>query len=216
MDLDDITGETDFQEVMGEAILLQERVASTIHHRQQVAELEKAPFQTKVSSMIRLMNQELSIPDEYKDNFLAQHTKDLLRNSALKSQLATYLAVQAQLERLSVLIQTVGDVDNRLSSPDVISEMTPNQLIFLQKSLHQQIADISAFIEKQKLEGLDTLLNTIAPDQDIGIRETVKGISNMTPSSREKVNHVIAMLIEKIGTQDKIINTTDGDSSAKI
>ena len=74
--------------VMGQAILLQERVSRMLHERQRSQDLERAPVHERIASVMSSMNAELSSPDERRESLLSRHTKGILRNSAVKAQLA--------------------------------------------------------------------------------------------------------------------------------
>jgi hypothetical protein len=188
---------------IGQAILLQERAASFLHNRQRLQDLEKAPFQERIANLMQLMNGELSMPDERRESMLAGHTKSILQNTTIKSQLTMYLAIQAQIERLSVVISTVGKVDQRLCDPTVIDEMTPSQLIFLQKSLHQQIGEIGKFIEGQRLDGLEGVLVNITPQDKKDVQETVSNIEALPAAGRERLQSLLSAIMTKLNKMEE-------------
>ena len=186
------------EDLTGKAILLQEELSIYFHEKQHTQDMDSASFQEKVSKMISSMNSDLSMPDEKRDNLLALKTKNLLKNSAVKSQLAMYLALQSQLERLSTIVSMINAVDKQLASPEMLAGMKPNDLILLQKSLHQQFTDITNFVENQKLEGLDTLLTTIIPSEYKEMNDATNEMKSISSNSRDRVQFLIQKMIERI------------------
>lgn len=195
--------------LIGKAILLQEEICIVFHDRQYNQELNDTSFHDKVARMISSMNSDLSMPDENRDNILAQRTKNLLRNSAVKSQIATYLALQYQLERLSSIVSMIGSVDKKLSDAETINDMSPNQLMFMQRSLHKQFNDILMFVESQKLEGLETLLTSIVPSGNREISSATTGMMGISPNSRDRVQFLLSKMISKLKVKNEKQANTD-------
>ena len=196
--------------LIGEAIIHMERSSAFLHNAQRMQELDAAPLHDRVAMLIGMMNTQLSMPDERRESALTQHTKDLLRNTAVKSQLGTFLAFQSQLDRLAKMVSTVGTVDTLLADKSRLEGMETNQLIALQKSLHTQIQETIVYVERQKLEGLDTLINNIEPASvTVDGTSINKGLTDLNSAQRERVKSVLARVLREMGEEEKTSAVVD-------
>jgi hypothetical protein len=195
------------RKALGECILLQEKLAYKLHNSQRMAIIDRAPFHDKIASIMRTMNRELSVVDTDRDMAIAVHTQDVLRNSRVKSELAIFLVLQSQLQRLSSLIEMGGAVDGKLTDPGIIDDMNVNQLLVAQKSFHNQMIEIMEFVRDVKTDSLEGLIKSISPEGNREIRETVSAIASLAPSEREKVSILLRKLMNQ-ANKEAVTETT--------
>lgn len=183
---------------MGEAILLQEKFAYHLHNSQRMEELERAPLHERVASILSTMNRSLSVVDEGREVAIAMHTQDLLRNSRVKAELAHFLVLQAQIQRMASLSHITGRVDELIVA--LLQEddkLSPNQLLALQRSAHTQLAELTAYVKDARTDGLEGLIKTILPDSNKEIATTIQTIAKLDAKGRERVNTLIRTILTK-------------------
>src|SRR4029077_8318037 len=83
---------------IGEAILTVELWSRQVHSQQRLAILDKLSVADRVAQLMRDVNRSLSAPDENRDRAYGRRANELLRNSAVKGHLASFLAVEGQIE----------------------------------------------------------------------------------------------------------------------
>jgi len=116
---------------VGEAVLALELWSRRVHSTQRLALLDRLSVPERVARLMRDVNRSLSSPDEDGYRTYARRTNELLRNSAVKGHLASFLAVEGQIERLASITASQGEIDKTLSDPHFLAQLDPNQLIAL-------------------------------------------------------------------------------------
>lgn len=187
------------RKLMGESILLQEKFAYHLHNRQRMEELERAPLHERVASIMSTMNRSLSVVDEGREVAIAMHTQDLLRNSRVKAELAHFLILQAQIQRMASLANITGRVDELIAKALANGDegLSINQLLMLQRSAHAQLNEITEFVKDTRTEGLEGLMKTLVPETNQQIANTIETIAKLDPKGREHVNTLIRSLLAK-------------------
>ncbi len=162
---------------IGEAILAVELWSRSVHSAQRLATLDALSVPERVSALMRDVNRSLSAPDEQRDRAYGRRANELLRNSAVKGHLASFLAVEGQIERLAAITLSQGEIDRTLSDPEFLRTLDANQLIALQRSQHTQMLELLAFLEKKKYDGLAqvTSLLSVQAAEEIKSGFTVLG-----------------------------------------
>src|SRR5260221_6343935 len=139
---------------IGEAILAVELWSRSVHSAQRLATLDALFVTERVCALMRDVNRALAATDEKRDGAYGRRTNELLGNSAVKGHLASFLAVEGQIERLAAITLSQGEIDRALSDPEFLRTLDANQLIALQRSQHTQMLELLAFLEKKKYDGL--------------------------------------------------------------
>lgn len=193
---------------MSEAIILMEQAAARLAGVQRTQDIQKAPLHIKLSIIMEQLNTELSVPEDKRDHALSLQTQSMLKNMRIKSNLSSFLALQAQIQRLSNITRLAGEVDRALMDGKV-KDMDVDQLIVLQRSLHRQAAEIQEFMDNFRMESLEGVINTLlAKDDDepaAEVNELVQGLTSLKSSEREKVQSLIRniLMVAKRKSKDK-------------
>jgi hypothetical protein len=158
-----------YADSIGEAILAVELWSRQVHSHQRLAILDKLSVPDRVAQLMRDVNRSLSSPDEHRDRAYGRRANELLRNSAVKGHLASFLAVEGQIERLAAITMSQGEIDRTLSDPAFLRTLDASQLIALQRSQHTQMLELLEFLEKKKYDGMAqvTSLLTVQTEAEI-------------------------------------------------
>lgn len=183
------------KELMGEAILLHERTAHYLHTQQRSQDLRRASPPERIASLMKIMNQELSQPDEHRESVIASHTRDLLRNNNVKSQLAIHMSLQAQIHRLSNIIAMQEKVDNRFM--DMIDDLDPDQLIAAQRSIHKQGSEIVDYLRTVGSENIEAIVSSLNPQKGEEAQATLAAIEKLRPEERERITEFLKKMYYK-------------------
>jgi hypothetical protein len=164
--------------------------------------LDNLAVPERVAHLMRAMNRSLSAPDEPKDLALGRRAHELLRNAAVKSQFASFLALEGLIERLAQIMRSQGNIDDTLASANVLAQMDFNQLIALQRSQHTQKMEILQYLDKKKFDGLHQVVTALAQQ---GVEEAVKVgpeyLSKLKPASRERVSKLLGKLLTALANK---------------
>src|ERR1700745_2844125 len=135
---------------IGEAILAVELWSRAVHSQQRLVTLDNLSVPDRVAQLMRDVNRSLSAPDEHRDRAYGRRANELLRNSAVKGHLASFLAVEGQIEGLGAITMSQGVIDRTLSDPAFLATLSASELIALQRSQHTQMLELLEFLEKKK------------------------------------------------------------------
>jgi hypothetical protein len=81
---------------IGEAVLAVERWSRAVHNHQRLAALDALKVPERVARVMRDVNRSLSAPDKDRDLAYGRRAHELLRNAAVKSQFASFLALAGE------------------------------------------------------------------------------------------------------------------------
>jgi formate dehydrogenase maturation protein FdhE len=140
------------------------------------------------------------VVNEGREVAIAMHTQDLLRNSRVKAELAHFLILQAQIQRMASLANISGRVDELIAAAlkeGSDEKLNMNQLLALQRSAHTQLAELTEYVRETRTEGLEGLMKTILPETNEQIANTIETIAKLDPKGREHVNTLIRSLLAK-------------------
>lgn len=205
---------------IGEGVLAVERWSRAVHNHQRLAILDALKVPERVAHLMRDVNRSLSAPDKDRDLAYGRRAHELLRNAAVKSQFASFLALEGLIHRLASLTVSQGIIDETLSSETVLAQLDFNQLIALQRSQHIQKMEILQFMDKKKFDGLHAVVNAlVAGGEEEVVKEAgLADLGKLKPGSRERVgkllNKLITALAAKPDVDDRItraLTDADGD-----
>ena len=180
---------------VGEAVLAIELWSRRVHSAQRLALLDRLSVPERVSRLMRDVNRSLSSPDEDRYRAYARRANELLRNSAVKGHLASFLAVEGQIERLASITASQGEIDKSLSDPHFLGTLDANQLIALQRSQHTQMLEILELLEKKKYDGLSAVTSLLSVRTEEEIKTGFEELGKLKPGGREKVGVLLNKLL---------------------
>jgi len=188
---------------VGEAILAIERWSRSVHNHQRLVVLDNLKVPDRVAHLRRDVNRSLSAPDKDRDLAYGRRAHELLRNAAVKSQFASFLALEGLIHRLASLTVSQGLIDETLSNEQVLSQLDFNQLIALQRSQHTQKMEILQFMDKKKFDGLHAVVNALASDGE-EVKVGLTNLGKLKPGSRERVGKLLNKLITTLATKPDV------------
>jgi hypothetical protein len=197
---------------IGEAILAVERWSRSVHNHQRLTVLDNLKVPERVAHLMRDVNRSLSAPDKDRDLAYGRRAHELLRNAAVKSQFASFLALEGLIHRLASLTVSQGIIDDTLSNETVLSQLDFNQLIALQRSQHVQKMEILQFMDKKKFDGLHAVVNALATGGEEEVKAGLTNLSKLKPGSRERVGTLLNKLIATLATKPDL----DGKIAQKL
>lgn len=190
---------------IGDAILLVERWGRTVHGHQRMVLLDTLPVPDRVAMLMRDANRSLSSPNEDKDLAYGRRAHELVRNAGVKSQLASFLALEGLIHRLSQLTISNGLIDETLANRTAQGQMDWNQLIALQRSQHTQKMEILNFLDKKKFDGLHQVVTALSQNE---VQESVKAgledLSQLAPGKRDKVAKLLTALMKTVAMKSEV------------
>lgn len=186
---------------IGEAVLAIEFWSRRVHSTQRLALLDRLSTPERVARLMRDVNRSLSSPDEERDRAYARRANELLRNSAVKGHLASFLAVEGQIERLASITASQGQIDRTLSDPDFLSSLDPNQLIALQRSQHTQMLEILELLEKKKYDGLSAVTSLLSVQTEAEVKTGLEELGKLKPGGRELVGVLLNKLLSNLAAR---------------
>lgn len=186
---------------IGEAVLAIELFARQVHSAQRLAALDRLSVPERVSRLMRDVNRSLSSPDENRDRAYGRRANELLRNSAVKGHLASFLAVEGQIERLAAITSSQGEIDRILSDPEYLRSLDPNQIIALQRSQHTQKLEILSFLEKKKYDGLSAVTSILTVRAEEEVKSGLTMLGKLKPGSREIVGTLLNKLLTSLASR---------------
>jgi hypothetical protein len=190
---------------MGEAILAVENWGRLVHNHQRLALLDNLSVPERVARVMREVNRSLSSPDEKKELALGRRGSELLRNAAVKSQFASFLALEGLIERLAQLTRSQGVIDETLSSENILAQLDFNQLIALQRSQHVQKMEILQFLDKKKFDGLHSVVSALSQQEaEEGTKIGLENLGKLKPGSRDRVQRLLTKLISVVATKPDV------------
>lgn len=190
---------------MGEAINAVERWGRLVHHHQRMVIIDNLSVPEKVARYMREVNRSLSSPDEQKELDIGRRGGEMLRNASIKSQFASFLALEGLIERLSQLTRSQGIIDETLSSPNIQAQMDFNQLIAQQRSQHTQTMEILQFLDKKKFDGLHQVLATLS-NQEVAANASaaLEDLAKLKPGNRDRINKLLTKIITVIASKPDV------------
>jgi hypothetical protein len=190
---------------IGEGILTVERWSRAVHNHQRLAALDALKVPERVAHLMRDVNRSLSAPDKDRDLAFGRRAHELLRNAAVKSQFASFLALEGLIHRLASLTVSQGIIDETLSNEQVLSQLDFNQLIALQRSQHVQKMEILQFMDKKKFDGLHAVVNALASGgEEEAVKVGLTDLGKLKPGSRERVGKLLNKLITTLAAKPDI------------
>jgi hypothetical protein len=186
---------------IGEAILAVELFSRSVHSAMRLAALDRLSVPDRVARLMRDVNRSLSAPDENRDRAYGRRANELLRNSAVKGHLASFLAVEGQIERLASITSSQGEIDRILSDPEYLRSLDPNQIIALQRSQHTQMLETLAFLDKKKYDGLSQVTSLLTVRAEEEVKSGLSELGKLKPGSREVVGTLLNKLIASLATR---------------
>jgi hypothetical protein len=190
-----------YADSIGEAILTVELWSRQVHSAQRLAVLDKLSVPDRVAQLMRDVNRSLSAPDEHRDRAYGRRANELLRNSAVKGHLASFLAVEGQIERLAAITASQGEIDRTLSSPEFLRTLDASQLIALQRSQHTQMLELLEFLEKKKYDGLAQVTSLLTVQTQEEIKEGFTELGKLKPGGRELVGTLLNKILTNLATR---------------
>jgi hypothetical protein len=204
----------------GKRFLAVERWSRAVHGHQRLAALDVLKVPERVAHLMRDVNRSLSAPDKDRDLAYGRRAHELLRYAAVKSQFASFLALEGLIHRLASLTISQGIIDDTLSNEQILGQLDFNQLIALQRSQHVQKMEILQFMDKKKFDGLHAVVNAlVAGGEEEAVKVGITDLGKLKPGSRERVgkllNKLITTLAAKPDVDARIARAlTDGDGDA--
>jgi len=189
---------------IGEAILSVERWSRKIHSQQRLDLLDNLSVPERLSHLMRDVNRALSAPDEEKEFAFGRRANELLRNVSVKSQIASFLAVEGQIERLASIQMSQGEVDKTLSDPVFQRTLSAQELIALQRSNHTQTIEILEMLEKKKFDGLSQVINSLTEKADEELKAGFDELSKLKLGSKERVGQLLTKLLSVAATKSNV------------
>jgi hypothetical protein len=189
---------------IGDAILSVERWSRKIHSQQRLDLLDNLPVHERLSHLMRDVNRALSAPDEEKEFAFGRRANELLRNVSVKSQIASFLAVEGQIERLASIQMSQGEIDKTLSDPVFLRTLTAQELIALQRSNHTQTLEVLEFVEKKKFDGLSQAINSLTEKANNDIQAGFEELGKLKLGSKEKVSQLLTKLLSVAATKSTV------------
>jgi hypothetical protein len=189
---------------IGEAILSVERWSRKIHSQQRLDVLDNLPVHERLSHLMRDVNRALSAPDEEKEFAFGRRANELLRNVSVKSQIASFLAVEGQIERLASIQMSQGEIDKTLSDPVFLRTLTANELIVLQKSNHTQTIELLEMLEKKKFDGLSQAVNALSEKADEELKAGFEQLGKLKLSGKERVSQLLTKLLSAAASKSSV------------
>jgi hypothetical protein len=154
---------------------------------------------------MRDVNRSLSAPDKDRDLAFGRRAHELLRNAAVKSQFASFLALEGLIHRLASLTVSQGIIDETLSNEQVLAQLDFNQLIALQRSQHVQKMEILQFMDKKKFDGLHAVVNAlVAGGEEEAVKVGLTDLGKLKPGSRERVGKLLNKLIATLASKPDV------------
>jgi hypothetical protein len=193
--------------VMRDAILSVERWSRKIHSQQRLDVLDNLPVHERLSHLMRDVNRALSAPDEEKEFAFGRRANELLRNVSVKSQIASFLAVEGQIERLASILTSQGELDKTLSDPVFLRTLSANELIVLQKSNHTQTLEILEMLEKKKFDGLSQVINSLTEKADDDLKSGFEELGKLKLGSKEKVSQLLTKLLSVAASKATVVES---------
>ena len=190
-----------YTDSIGEAILVVELWSRSVHSSQRLATLDRLAVPERVAALMRDVNRSLSSPDEDRDRAYGRRANELLRNSAVKGHLASFLAVEGQIERLAAITLSQGEIDRTLSNPDFLATLDANQLIALQRSQHTQMLELLSFLEKKKYDGLAQVTSLLSVQAAEEIKTGFTELGKLKPGGRELVGSLLNKILTNLATR---------------
>jgi len=191
---------------IGEGVLAVERWSRAVHNHQRLAALDALKVPERVAHLMRDVNRSLSAPDKDRDLAFGRRAHELLRNAAVKSQFASFLALEGLIHRLASLTTSQGIIDETLSNEQVLSQLDFNQLIALQRSQHVQKMEILQFMDKKKFDGLHAVVNALAAgsEEEAATKMNLADLGRLKPGSRERVGKLLNKLITTLAAKPDV------------
>lgn len=186
---------------IGEAVLAVELWSRQIHSAQRLRTLDALAVPERVAALMRDVNRSLSAPDEQRDRAYGRRANELLRNSAVKGHLASFLAVEGQIERLAAITLSQGEIDRTLSNPEFLRTLDANQLIALQRSQHTQMLELLQFLEKKKYDGLSQVTSLLTARAETEIANGIAELGKLKPGSRDVAGELLNRLLTAVATR---------------
>jgi hypothetical protein len=189
---------------IGEAILAVERWSRSAHNHQRLVALDNLKVPERVAHLMRDVNRSLSAPDQDRDLAYGRRAHELLRNAAVKSQFASFLALEGLIHRLASLTISQGIIDETFSNKQILDQLDFNQLIALQRSQHIQKMEILQFMDKKKFDGLHAVVNALASGGEEEVKVGLTDLGRLKPGSRERVGKLLNKLITALATKPEV------------
>jgi hypothetical protein len=189
------------ESTIGEAVLAVELWSRAVHSAQRLLTLDRLAVPERVAALMRDVNRSLSAPDEHRDRAYGRRANELLRNSAVKGHLASFLAVEGQIERLAAITLSQGEIDRTLSDPAFLRTLDANQLIALQRSQHTQMLELLAFLEKKKYDGLAQVTSLLTVQTQEEIKSGFTELGKLKPGGRELVGSLLNKILTNLATR---------------
>lgn len=186
---------------IADAILALERWGRRLHSAQRLVILDNLAVPDRVAHLMRDVNRALSAPDEHKDIAFGRRANELLRNASVKSQLASFLALEGLIERLAAITSSQGEIDRTLSDPAFLRTLDNNQLIALQRSQHHQALEILELMEKKKFDGLSQVVSALSVQVEDEVKTGFVELGKLNVSSRERVGQLLTKLLSSIASK---------------
>jgi hypothetical protein len=186
---------------VGEAIFAVELWSRSVHSHQRLVVLDKLSVPDRVAQLMRDVNRSLSAPDENRDRAYGRRANELLRNSAVKGHLASFLAVEGQIERLAAITMSQGEIDRTLSDPAFLATLDASQLIALQRSQHTQMLELLEFLEKKKYDGLAQVTSLLTVQTEETVKSGFTELGKLKPGGRELVGTLLNKILTNLATR---------------
>jgi hypothetical protein len=187
--------------LIGEAILAVELWSRQVHSHMRLVVLDKLSVPERVAQLMRDVNRSLSSPDENRDRAYGRRANELLRNSAVKGHLASFLAVEGQIERLAAITMSQGAIDTTLSDPAFLASLDASQLIALQRSQHTQMLELLEFLEKKKYDGLAQVTSLLSVQTEEEVKSGFTELGKLKPGGRELVGTLLNKILTNLATR---------------
>jgi hypothetical protein len=189
---------------IGEAILEVEQWSRKMHGHQRLTVLDALAVPDRVSRLIREINRALSSPDEQRDLAFGRRANEYLRNAAVKSQIASFLALEGLIDSLATLIPGQGELNRTLNDPVFQRTLDENQMITLQRSQHTQILELLDRIDKKKFDGLSSVVTALSVQADEEVKTGLVELGKMKAGSREQVGLLLSKLLTAIAKKPEL------------
>lgn len=192
---------------IGDAILAVERWSRKLHSQQRLMILDNLAVPDRVAHLMRDVNRALSSPDEKQDLAFGRRANELLRNATVKSQLASFLALEGLIERLASITSSQGELDRTLSDPAFLRSLDANQLIALQRSQHAQTMEILEVLEKKKFDSLSSVVSALSTQAEEEVHSGLGELAKLKLGGREKVGHLLSKLLTAVASKSTMVET---------